>query len=409
MITGSLQQKNGFYYAVLNLKVDGKRKPKWVPLHIPVEGTSTRKAQKAFDNIRYQFEVAAEEAKVAAMQEAIRQQNPEAEMLFAEYMEKWLETARPTIASTTYQSYSQLIKSRIKPYFTELGVSVRELSHKHIDAFYASILAENCTPNTVIHYHALIRRALQSAVKREIIPKNPADQANKPKKNVFIGSFYSEDEMVTLFEAATEDPLEVAIKVAAYYGLRRSEVLGLKWDAIDFERKTISIRHKVVELEIDGKFVPVGEDVLKTKSSFRTLPLIPAVEELLKAEKEKQEMFQRLFKKSYCGDYLDYICVDQFGQILRPNYVSEHFAWLIKKYDLRKIRFHDLRHTCASLLLNNGISMKQIQIWLGHSTFSTTADIYAHLDYTAQEESAAALGGLFRKPSAPVSGNAGTA
>ena len=157
MITGSLQQKNGFYYAVLNLKVDGKRKPKWVPLHIPVEGTSTRKAQKAFDNIRYQFEVAAEEAKVAAMQEAIRQQNPEAEMPFAEYMEKWLETARPTIASTTYQSYSQLIKSRIKPYFTELGVSVRELSHKHIDAFYASILAENCTPNTVIHYRRYLR------------------------------------------------------------------------------------------------------------------------------------------------------------------------------------------------------------------------------------------------------------
>ena len=183
-----------------------------------------------------------------------------------------------------------------------------------------------------------------------------------------------------------------------YYGLRRSEVLGLRWSAIDMEHKTISISHKVIEAEVDGKFVPMGEDVLKTKSSFRTLPLIPAVGIILLEEKEKQEMYRRLFKKSYCRDYLDYICVDQCGKLLRPNYVTEHFSWLIEKYGLRKVRFHDLRHTCASLLLSNGISMKQIQIWLGHSTFSTTADIYAHLDYSAQEASANAMSGMFNRP-----------
>ena len=80
---------------------------------------------------------------------------------------------------------------------------------------------------------------------------------------------------------------------------------------------------------------------MKTKSSFRTLPLIPAVEKLLLEEKEKQEMYRRLFKKSYCRDYLDYICVDQCGRLLRPNYVTEHFSWLIQKYGLKKIRFHD--------------------------------------------------------------------
>ena len=150
-------------------------------------------------------------------------------------------------------------------------------------------------------------------------------------------------------------------------------------------------------MNMDGKFVPVGEDVLNTKSSFRTLPLIPAVENLLLAEKEKQTKNRRLFKSSYCRDYLDYICVDESGKLLRPNYVTEHFGWLIQKYDLRKIRFHDLRHTCASLLLSNGIPMKQIQIWLGHSTFSTTADIYAHLDFSAQEQSAAAMSGMFQR------------
>ena len=202
--------------------------------------------------------------------------------------------------------------------------------------------------------------------------------------------------MLTLFDAVSGDPLELCVKIAAYYGLRRSEVLGLRWDAVDFEKKTLSISHKVIEMSVDGKFVPVGEDVLKTKSSFRTLPLIPVIEDLLLAQKERQKKNRQLFKGSYCQDYRDYICVDENGKLLRPNFVTEHFGWIIRKYGLRKIRFHDLRHTCASLLLSSGIPMKQIQIWLGHSTFSTTADIYAHLDFSAQEQSAAAMSGMFQ-------------
>lgn len=397
MITGCLQQKNGFYYAVLYLKVDGKRKPKWVPTKLPVECTSERKAKKAFDEIRLQYERDEEERrqKEAAEQETAANSHPEARVPFPDYLTNWLKAIRPTIATTTYQSYSNMVKARIIPYFKELNVRLDEVTPQQIQDFYQTILEDDCTTNTVIHYHAVIRKALQSAVKKDIIGKNPADQVDKPKKNVYHGSFYSEDEMLMLFDAISEDPLELCVKIAAYYGLRRSEVLGLKWSAIDFERKTISISHKVIEAEVDGKFVPVGEDVLKTKSSFRTLPLIPAVEKLLLEEKEKQEMYRRLFKKSYCRQYLEYICVDQCGKLLRPNYVTEHFGWIIQKYDLKRIRFHDLRHTCASLLLSNGISMKQIQIWLGHSTFSTTADIYAHLDASAQEESATAMGGMF--------------
>ena len=302
------------------------------------------------------------------------------------------------VAFAVRQSFHNMIKARIRPYFAPLGLQLREVTPQHIEDFYQSILADGCTTNTVIHYHAIIRKALQTAVKKDILLKNPADKVDRPKKNVFHGSFYSEEEMLTLFDAVSGDPLELCVKIAAYYGLRRSEVLGLRWSAIDMEHKTISISHKVIEAEVDGKFVPMGEDVLKTKSSFRTLPLIPAVGIILLEEKEKQEMYRRLFKKSYCRDYLDYICVDQCGKLLRPNYVTEHFSWLIEKYGLRKVRFHDLRHTCASLLLSNGISMKQIQIWLGHSTFSTTADIYAHLDYSAQEASANAMNGMFNRP-----------
>ena len=402
MITGSLQQKNGYYYAVLYLKVDGKRKCKWIPTKLPVNGTSNRKAQKAFDEIRIEYEREQEERQ--RMEEELAQltknTHPDALLPFTDYIEKWLHNARPSLATTTYQSYSNMIKARILPYFKPLGLQLQEITPQHIEDFYQTILDDNCTTNTVIHYHSILRRAMQVAVKKDVIQKNPVDKVQRPKKNIFRGNFYSEDEMMTLFDALSGDPLELCVKIAAYYGLRRSEVLGLRWDAIDLERKTISINHKVIEAEVDGKFIPVGEDVLKTKSSFRTLPLIPAVEKLLLEEKEKQEMFRRLFKNAYCRDYLDYICVDQTGKIPRPNYVTEHFAWLIQKYDLKKVRFHDLRHTCASLLLSNGISMKQIQIWLGHSTFATTADIYAHLDFAAQEESANAMSGMFVRATA---------
>jgi integrase len=400
MITGCLQQKNGFYYVVLYLKVDGKRKCKWISTKLPVEGTSMRKAQKALDDIRLQYERDEEERrqKEAEELELAKHYPPDARLPFTDYMEKWLKGIRPAVATATYQSYSNMVNARISTYFKPLNLRLYEVTPQHIEDFYQTILDDNCTTNTVIHYHAVIRKALQTAVKKDVIAKNPADKVERPKKNVFHGSFYTEEEMLTLFDAVSGDPLELCVKIAAYYGLRRSEVLGLKWDAISFEKKTISVCHKVIEVEIDGKYVPVGEDVLKTKSSFRTLPLIPAVEKLLLAEKDKQEMFRRLFKKSYCRDYLDYICVDQCGNLLRPNYVTEHFAWVIQKYDLRKIRFHDLRHTCASLLLSNGISMKQIQLWLGHSTFSTTADIYAHLDFSAQEESANAMGAMFLRP-----------
>ena len=168
-------------------------------------------------------------------------------------------------------------------------------------------------------------------------------------------------------------------------------MLGLKWSSIDFERKSMTINHKVTEQRVNGKYVPVVSDVMKNKTSCRTLPLIPAVEEELLKQKEKQQLYRKLFKKSYSTEYLDFVCTDQEGKLLRPNFVTEHFDWLLTKYGLKHIRFHDLRHSCASLLLSQGIPMKQIQEWLGHSDFSTTANIYAHLDYASKLSSAQAM------------------
>lgn len=390
MITGNLQIKNDKYYAVLNIKVDGKRKPKWIPLGLPVRGNK-RNAEAELTRLINDYEL---EAVAAASR-------TQADVPLVDYLQDWLKMIKPTIATSTHQSYKNMIEGRIDRHFRALDVTLRDLTPTQIQDFYQIILDEGYTPNTVIHYHAVLRRALQNAVKKDIIDRNPADRVDKPKKNQYRANYYSEEEMLEMFDVIVGDPLELPIKIAAYYGLRRSEVLGLKWDAVNFKDKMVSINHKIIEVQVDGKFVPVGEDVLKTKSSVRTLPLIPAMEELLLAEKEKQKTFRRLFKKAYCQDYLDYICLDQMGRLLRPNFVTEHFAYLVEKYNLKKIRFHDLRHTCASLLLANGVPMKKIQVWLGHSTFNTTADTYAHLDVSAQVETGDVASGFFIK-SSPV-------
>ena len=231
----------------------------------------------------------------------------------------------------------------------------------------------------------------RTLLKIDLIPTNPADKVERPKKNELKGSYYSADEIHALTEVAEGTKLEIPVLLASFYGLRRSEVLGLKWDAIDFEANTLEIKHIVTQASIDGKKVLVQADRAKTKSSLRTLPLVPPIRDRLLMLKGQQDTYRRLCGKSYNREYLGYLCVDEIGNIIRPNYVSEQFPKLLEKNGLRPIRFHDLRHSCASLLLANGVPMKQIQEWLGHSDFSTTANIYAHLDYASKLSSAQAM------------------
>ena len=165
----------------------------------------------------------------------------------------------------------------------------------------------------------------------------------------------------------------------------------MKWSAIDWEEKKIYIRHKIIENKAGGTHVE-GYDVMKTKSSYRTMPLIPYIQEVLLAEKEKQEKMRQAMRKAYGKKYLDYVCVDALGEILTPQYVTRHFKFILRHNGLKNIRFHDLRHSCASILLAHNVPMKMIQDWLGHSDMSTTADIYSHIDSTSKLARAEAMG-----------------
>lgn len=376
MIAGHLQEKKGLYYMVLSYKdKSGKRVSKWLPTGLPVKGNKKR----------------AEDMLMAARAEFVAGEAAiDHDMPFSSYLVQWMEIARSTLKPNTAAGYASMIQNPIAPYFQQRGITLGGLQAVDIQMFYTSQL-KRVSANTVIHYHAIIHRALKYAVKTDLIDVNPADKVERPRKDRFTASFYDGNEVNRLFQAARGTPLELPVMLAAFYGLRRSEVVGLKWDAIDFENKTIAIRHTVTACAEKGRRIEVAADTTKTASSRRTLPLVPAFQTKLAALKEQQEKNRILCGRSYCTDYLGYVLVDAMGNRLKPSYISTAFPALLKRNGLRPIRFHDLRHSCASLLLKNGVPMKQIQEWLGHSDFSTTANIYAHLDAGSKLTSAQAM------------------
>ena len=377
MVAGHLREKSGYYYAVLNYTDSlGKRKTKWISTGLTVKGNKKR-AEAILMDARRSFNP--EEPKVM-----------NGDILFADYMEKWLDIIKSSVAVPTFASYSTTVKKIVAPYFREKEVTLKNLTAKDIQEFYLREL-ERVSASSVIHYHANIHKALKYAVKIDLIDVNPADKVERPKKDRYVGSFYDADEVNALFDVAKGTKLELPILFGAFYGLRRSEAIGLKWDAIDFDQNTITIRHTVTSCDLDGKRILVASDTTKTKSSMRTLPLVPFMRERLLALKEEQQENRRLCGRSYIKDYLEYVCVNEIGDLIKPHYVTESFPKLLKANGLRHIRYHDLRHSCASLLLANGVPMKQIQEWLGHSDFSTTANIYAHLDYSSKLTSADAM------------------
>ena len=314
-----------------------------------------------------------------------------------EYRFQLQEIAKGRLAHATYGAYQGLLKSTIVPYFRKKKLTLRELEARHLQMFYSEML-RRVTPNTVIHYHAVIHSALKYAVKTDMLIQNVADKVDRPRKNSFQPVFLSADEMQKMFEALRGTKLELPVLVAAFYGLRRGEVVGLKWDAIDFERNTITIKHIVTNAKIDGKCEIVCADRAKTKSSLRSLPLVSNIREKLLVLREQQKENRRVCGNCYSKKYDGYVFVDAMGNIFNPRSVTANFSKLLEQNGLRHIRFHDLRHSCASLLLANDVPLKHIQEWLGHSDIGTTANIYSHLDYKSKITSANVMDNILTLP-----------
>ena len=267
-------------------------------------------------------------------------------VLFTDFITDWLKMMKSRVEITTYTSYERAIVHKSVPYFEPLHYTLQDMEQhpKYIQDFYQHELDRGLTANTVIHYHANIRKCLQYAFQIGMIRSNPADRVERPRKEKFKSEIYSGEELEQLFKVIQGDPSEFGVIMAAFYGLRRSEIVGLKWDAIDFENKKISIQHTVVTAKVNGTVTEIARDKTKTKSSCRTLPLIPACEQMLNKMKKEQEQNRKVCGKSYCTDYLDYIYVDPMGKRIRPDFLSQHFPDFLVAHQMKRIRFHDLRH-----------------------------------------------------------------
>lgn len=389
MVAGHLQIKKNYYYMVLNLKDrQGNRKIKWIPTGIQAGGKKNEKmAQDILMETRYSYK----DPVICPAEPNDRRIN--GNMLFADYMMKWLSIIKNSVEEDTYAGYESNVTKRIVPYFRELGVRLNELTALDIEEFYEYCFNDlGVKGNTVQHYHVNIHSAVKYVVTHDLIVSNPMEKVKRPKAEKFRGSFYSMKETEELFGIVRGDTVEFPVLMAAFYGLRRSEIMGLRWQSIDFENNVLTIEHTVVQFQSNGKSKIVKKDRVKTASSCRSLPLVPQYRDLLLQMKARQEHCRELCGKNYTDS--DYIYVNDLGVPYRPNYTSQHFKIVLQKNQLREIRFHDLRHTCASLLLKNGVSMKDIQAWLGHSDYSTTANIYAHLDTSSTDISAKKMTGI---------------
>lgn len=367
-MTASIHEKSGKYYVVLSWQTaDSKRKQKWIGTDIPTTGNNKRKAEKRRVEILNEWE-----NKVSANG---------TEILFSDYLKTWLEDTKSTISENTYFSYRTTIHNSICSYFESKKIKLCDLKPYHLQEFYNIKMArDGVTANTVHHYHANIHKALDFALNTERINSNSADKVTLPKKEKHIADCYTADELKTLLREAKGSSLETVILLAAWFGLRRGEIVGLKWDCVDFKNNTIAIVGTVTDKGENGSKIKnlTYRPTTKTKASLRTFPMTKEAAEYLNALKSAQE-HRRLTQRNYNNEFADFVCVRNNGDLMPLEYISRAFPRFCEQCGLRRIPLHSLRHTNISLLVQSGANMKEVQEWAGHSSYSTTADIYSHI------------------------------
>lgn len=371
-MTGSLYVKNGIFQMSLNIYDEfGKRRQKSISTGLCVKGNK-KKANQMLRETCLKYENA--NIKYSKDQD------------FSKWIESWLEFKSRDVSASTLEGYYLYYNSHIKPYFESKRLKLSKVQPRHIQA-YVDMLVKNGrkdgkggqSVNSVKKHLVVINGALKHAMQLELIPTNPTERIIMPKQTVkFKGAFYSIEQINCLLEKAKGTNMEVPIMLASYYGLRRSEVVGLQWKSVDFAHNTITIEHTVVHMSS-----VIEKDTTKNKSSHRVLPLDAEIKRILKKLRTKQYEEQLLFGNAYNAN--DYVCKWEDGRRVSPDYISYRFKKILAMYGLPHIRFHDLRHTCASLLLQNGVSLKETQDWLGHHDYAVTADIYGHLDFASKK------------------------
>lgn len=350
------------YYCLLKWQENGKQKSKEVSTGIPVKGNNKRKAEKKCEEIRQQYEKMYETNKIDV-----------SDTLFTDYLKEYLESQKRLLKPSTYYGYEMIMNNHIIPYFKPKRIKLIDVTPKHIQDYYNSMLDRGLSPATVKRHHANIRKSLQNAMELNMIPYNVADRTKLPKQRQYHANIYDEQQLMTLITKSKSTPLESVIMLCVYYGLRRGEVAGLTWEAVNLDERILYIKNTRITAKTE-----IFQDTAKTESSCRALPIENDMYNYLTALKQKQEENKNALGEAYHES--GFVCCWENGEPLKVSYISHAFSDLLKKNNLPHIRFHDIRHSTATALLRSGVNLKVIQEILGHSTMATTANFYLHPD-----------------------------
>jgi len=300
-----------------------------------------------------------------------------------DYLKRWLKDVEDTVRRSTYEGYEYAVRPHIVP---ALGrIKLKDLTSAHLRSFYRDRLDSGRAPATVYKLHVVLHKALKAAVADGLIPRNAAAGLKLPRITREEIDPLTEEEARRLLETVRGDRLETLYVLALNTGMRQGELLALKWDDVDLERGVLRVRRTLTHA---NKSFVLGEP--KTKNSRRTIRLTTGAVNALRMHLSRQ-----LEEIEYMGSLYQpggLIFATETGTIINPsNLRNRSFKPLLKGAGLPPIRFHDLRHTCATLLLSNDVNAKVVSEMLGHSSIRITLDIYSHLMPDMQEKAAKAL------------------
>ena len=441
-LTASLQTKKGRYYAVISYtNEEGKAKPIWRATGVDATPGNKKTAKSKIPEIISIFKDDLIKQAKEKYQENIKTLKPEElqskyedlgsdiecedvnseleeqrmekykRMTFLEFLWESLEEFSHNIEATTYDSWVSVYRGRITDYFRAIPLQERaamkdpdverpiyykhnpkllEITQFDIEDFFKWLYDCGLKGSSADKYYTIFKLSFARAVRRKIIKKmdNPMADVPKPKIEPYIPDYYKPSELKTLFDIVKDDIIEVPVLFAGIYGLRRSEVLGIKWDAIDFQADTFVIKHTVTKVTGRGENQVIQcKDLTKSKYGYRTYPLTPELKQALSRLKIRIEINKKyVFKNKYVQQTKDYICVKENGELIKPRHLTDRFQELSTEKDLKKIRLHDLRHSVGSLLSAKNVNLRQIQDFLGHGSIRST-ERYSHLQYESKETS----------------------
>ncbi len=340
----------------------GQRRQKSDSTGLPVKGNK-RRAQQMLDN---------------RLKELAQQYEPfldDGRVLFLDFMRDWLDNVMAyKVKENTLEQYNLTFDRYISEHKPFHGLKLQDLTPPLLQSYYSEQVKAGLSPNTMRKHHANIHKYLNHAVRLGLIAFNPSTQVELPAKQKYTGATTcTPEQLQDLLQLFRGDPLETVLMLGITYSLCRSEVCGLRWDAVDMDTGTLHICHTAVKANSRVLY----SDSTKTATSNRVLPLTASMREYLGSVRERQEENKRLFGRDYTDS--GYICVKPDGTPIDPDFVTHHFRRVLVANDVPVIRFHDLRHSAVNTLRKGGCDVKDIQAWLGHSDVSTTLNIYGHI------------------------------